>query len=75
MPYPHRGDRRLISVRVPVTILDRVDHEASREGLSRSDYVTRWLALQHGVDVPDYIHPVEDAAQPRLDSQGERMSA
>lgn len=75
MPYPHRGDRRLVSVRVPVAILDQVDQEADREGLTRSDYITRWLALQHGVDVPAYIHAASDGNQPRLPDQEARMSA
>lgn len=75
MPQPYRGERKHLSMRVPVGILDRIDREAAQAGLSRADYITRSLALQHGVEVPDYIAAARDDSQPQLPAQEARMSA
>lgn len=75
MPQPYRGNRTHVSMRVPDRIIDKVDRAAAREGLTRSEYITRFLALQHGEPVPSYIQAASDSHQPRLPNQEARMSA
>lgn len=75
MAQPYRGERKPVTMRVPVAILEQVDREAARAGLRRGDYITRALALQHGLDVPQYIHAAAPDSQPQLPDQEARMSA
>lgn len=75
MPQQYRGERKYVPMRLPVEILDRVEREAKREGITRGDYITRSLALQHGLEVPSYIPEQSSNTQPRLPEGDQRMSA
>lgn len=76
MAMPHRGDRKPISLLVPKSLREEIDRRAAQAGLIRGDYVTRILALEHGMPVPSYIPDGQPSdAQLRLPDAGARMSA
>jgi len=52
-----KGDRRAITVRVPVDQWEEFDAARRIAGYSSlSDYVAALLAEQHGLPVPDYVN-------------------
>jgi predicted DNA-binding protein len=45
----------VVSFRVPAEILERIDHNAKREGVDRTAYILNWLPASYGGDGLDSI--------------------
>ena len=45
---PSKGERDLLSTRLPVALAEAVRDEAERQGLSYSDYIGNLIAAKHG---------------------------
>ena len=42
-----RSSTPITSLRIPEDVLERIDKNAEREGMSRTDYILSWLPENH----------------------------
>ena len=72
MGRPHKGDRVLVaSARFPRVVFERIDADAKRLGVPRSDVMVHVACAFYGIDEQDPVLAVEAAAQQQLKIGGD----
>jgi len=62
---PSKGDRRIVTTKIPTCLITLADDEAKQRGLDRTAIFVEALAAKYGVSVPFNVQeqlPLTDAA-------------